>query len=413
MTYSAFEGFGIELEYMIVNENTLDVLPIADRLLDAVGGAEDMDVERGDAAWSNELALHVIEIKTAGPAQDLAAAARTFRHQVSDMSALLQTEGACLLPTGMHPWMNPLKETKLWPHQNNEIYQAFDRIFDCRGHGWSNLQSCHINFPFGTEEEFGRLHAAIRLALPLLPSIAASSPYKEGTRGEHLDSRLATYRSNCARVPLVTGNVIPEPVFTYGEYQNLLSQMYASIAPLDPEGILQEDWLNARGAIARFDRQAIEIRVLDTQECPEQDLAIAFFVTQLVEALYREDWISYEEQRKWTEFDLVEVFDAAVLSGQTAEVSSEYTRALGSKASRLREVASDLFERLIPRSSPHRTRLELIRDEGSLAERIVRRIERTPSEHPGSPAHPGERERLFVVYSNLAECLASGAPYIP
>jgi gamma-glutamyl:cysteine ligase YbdK (ATP-grasp superfamily) len=109
--------------------------------------------------------------------------------------------------------MDPLRETKLWPHQNNEIYQAFDRIFDCRGHGWSNLQSCHINFPFETEEEFGRLHAAIRLVLPLLPALAASSPYKEGVRGEDLDTRLATYRTNCARVPLVTGNVIPEQVF--------------------------------------------------------------------------------------------------------------------------------------------------------------------------------------------------------
>lgn len=413
MSYAAFEGFGIELEYMIVHEDTLDVLPIADRLLDAVGGAEDMDVERGDAAWSNELALHVIEIKTAGPARDLAQAARTFRNQISEISTLLQEEGACLLPTGMHPWMDPQRETRLWPHQNNEIYAAFDRIFDCRGHGWSNLQSCHINFPFATEEEFGRLHAAIRLVLPLLPALAASSPYREGRRAEYLDTRLATYRTNCARVPLVTGHVIPEPVFTYEGYEELLGRIYASIAPLDPEGILQEEWLNARGAIARFDRNAIEIRVLDTQECPEQDLALAFFTTQLVEALYREDWISYEEQSLWTELELAEIFSAALHAGRTTEISRDYARVIGCRAENMLEASSELVKRLVPTSSSHRARLDLILEEGNLAERVVRRVQRKPSVRPGSTTPTGERERLFVVYSNLADCLASGTPYVP
>ena len=50
------------------------------------------------------------------------------------------------------------------------------------------------------------------------------------------------------------------------------------IAPLDPDGTLQHEWLNSRGAIARFDRNAIEIRVLDIQECPVADLAICFQV---------------------------------------------------------------------------------------------------------------------------------------
>ena len=50
--------------------------------------------------------------------------------------------------------------------------------------------------------------------------------------------------------------------------------MYDDIAPLDPDAVLQHEWLNARGAIARFDRNTIELRVLDVQECPRADLAI-------------------------------------------------------------------------------------------------------------------------------------------
>lgn len=55
----AFDGYGIELEYMIVDRDTLAVRPIADRLV-----GEDGEVSRGHYAWSNEVVLHVIELKT-------------------------------------------------------------------------------------------------------------------------------------------------------------------------------------------------------------------------------------------------------------------------------------------------------------------------------------------------------------
>ena len=44
--YRAFSGYGLELEYMIVDATTLNVSPIADRVLGALGPAEDMDVVR-------------------------------------------------------------------------------------------------------------------------------------------------------------------------------------------------------------------------------------------------------------------------------------------------------------------------------------------------------------------------------
>src|SRR5690606_24570983 len=64
---SLFEGFGIELEYMIVDRERLDVLPAADRVLEREAGAPVHEVEVGPVAWSNELVAHVIEIKTNGP----------------------------------------------------------------------------------------------------------------------------------------------------------------------------------------------------------------------------------------------------------------------------------------------------------------------------------------------------------
>src|SRR5690606_13182886 len=99
-----FEAIGIELEYMIVDAETLDVRPIADALLTREAGAPVLSLDRGPVAWSNELALHVIELKTNGPTVDLDRAALDFQANVRAASAHLSPLAARLLPTGMHPW---------------------------------------------------------------------------------------------------------------------------------------------------------------------------------------------------------------------------------------------------------------------------------------------------------------------
>ena len=69
--YHLFEVYGVELEYMLVDAETLDVRPVADELLARLGGAITSDVERGPVTWSNELAAHVVELKTTEPVQCL------------------------------------------------------------------------------------------------------------------------------------------------------------------------------------------------------------------------------------------------------------------------------------------------------------------------------------------------------
>src|SRR6185436_9089214 len=93
-----FEGYGVELEYMIVDAHTLDVRPIADRLILAEHGAIENEIERGAFAWSNEIARHVVEIKTNGPVARLAGIARGFAAETTRIDALLAPHGARLLP---------------------------------------------------------------------------------------------------------------------------------------------------------------------------------------------------------------------------------------------------------------------------------------------------------------------------
>jgi carboxylate-amine ligase len=158
-TLALFEGIGIELEYMIVNRDTLDVLPVADELLKSVVGSYSNDYEKEDICWSNELALHVVELKTCRPVASLSETADLFQHDVNRINEILSNFNGMLMPTGAHPWMDPCREAKLWPHGQRTIYETYHRIFNCEGHGWTNLQSCHLNLPFNGSDEFGRLHA--------------------------------------------------------------------------------------------------------------------------------------------------------------------------------------------------------------------------------------------------------------
>jgi len=404
-----FEGFGIELEYMIVDAGNLAVKPCADRLLHLVGGGYDQEVDRGAVLWSNELQLHVIEMKSNGPVRSLGALAPAFAEQVRDILDLLAPLGATLLPTGMHPWMDPARELQLWPHDNAEIYAAFDRIFGCQGHGWANLQSMHINLPFANDDEFGRLHAAIRLVLPLIPGLAASSPLVEGRLTGTLDNRLEAYRTNCARIPSVTGQVVPEAVYSCEGYQQqILQAIYRDLALLDPEGVLAYEWVNARGAIARFDRMAIEIRTADTQECPRADLAIAELVIAVVRSLVDEKHSETATQQS-VDTEMLARFhqDSVRSAGAATWPTREYLALFGIDGERLsvRETWAQLAEKLLPRDHSTKERdgaLQVIFDEGTLAERITSALN-------GSPGQARQR----AVYHRLAECLAQGASFQP
>jgi len=396
-----FEGWGIELEYMIVSRDTLDVLPVSDQVLHAVSGTYASEVPRGATSWSNELVLHVIETKTNGPAASLHGLAAEFQADVAAIDAILAPLGGRLMPTGMHPWMDPFAETKLWPHDYNAVYEAFNRIFDCRGHGWSNLQSTHINLPFADDAEFGRLHAAIRLVLPILPALAASSPLMDGGATGVLDNRLEVYRQNAHKLPSLSGKVVPERFWTRADYEGvLLAGLYRDVAPHDPDGILQEEWLNARGAIARFDRHAIEIRVLDIQECPLADLAIAALAGEAVRAGVDEVWQSTAAQQEWEVGPLAAILLACIRDVGAAVIDdARYLEAFGFP--RGRATAAELWRHLraelLPEAGEFAHALYVILEKGTLARRILLALDGDTS-----------REKLAKVYQRLCDCLARG-----
>ncbi len=401
-----FQGFGVELEYMIVDGETLSALPITDQVIHAVVGSYESEIEVDALCWSNELVLHVIELKTNGPANRLEGLAGVFSDHVREINRLLKPLGARLMPTGMHPWFDPGSETQLWPHEYSPVYEAYNRIFNCQGHGWSNLQSIHLNLPFLDDAEFGALHAAIRLVLPIMPALAASTPLIELRLTGLLDNRLDVYRSNAATVPSIAGRVIPEPAYTRSEYDRVILQpMYRDIAPKDPEGVLQDEFLNSRGAIARFVRNTIEIRVLDIQECPQADLAVVALIVAALKALIAGRWISLDRLKAWPTDPLADIFFATVADGEaTLLTNRDYLKAFGIdgvKRCRAGELWRHIADAVLPAGDPATTEfqapLQVILGEGTLARRILRALD-------GDASKP----RVARLYRELCDCLAAG-----
>jgi len=310
------------------------------------------------------------------------------------------------MPGAMHPWMNPATETHLWPHDQAPIYQAYDRIFDCKKHGQANLQSMHLNLPFANDAEFARLHAAVRLLLPILPAIAASSPLADGKPSGYLDTRMEAYSTAVQCVPSAIGQVIPDTINSHAEYEaQILAPLYRDIAPLDPQGVLQHEWLNARGAIPRFDRNAIEIRVIDVQECPQADLAIAAAATAVIRALYDDRWSPLAMQQAISTDSLAKILHTCIRDADQAVIDDAgYLRLLGLSDRQYR--AGELWLHLINRTGLNRSTfwvetLRVMLEHGPLARRILRAVGTDRS-----------RERLQSVYRELCDCLEAGRLFV-
>ncbi|MCW7753020.1 glutamate-cysteine ligase family protein [Desulfobotulus sp. H1] len=398
-----FEGYGIEIELMIVDAATLTVRALAETLLREGNGPVSNERSLGRVRISNELAAHVIEFKTPGPAAGFTGLTEDFRSAVDEVNRLLKVHGARLLGTGMHPFMNPFEEAVLWPHGQKEIYNAYHRIFDCRGHGWVNLQSVHLNLPFCGADEFGRLHAAIRCVLPLLPGLCASTPMADGQLTPYCDTRLAVYRKNQQRIPEIAGSIIPEAVFDPRSYEReILLPMYHAIAPMDPDEVLRGEWLNSRGAIARFERNAIEIRLVDTQENVEADVAVMGLVAAVVRGFVEERLAPLNIQKQAGTRMLADCLNQAIVDGESALVSDPGLIALYGldRPKRAGDIWKAWYDRLLPHCPellPVASFLEKRLEQGTLSSRIRQSL----GEHP-SP------ERVRAVYGKLADCLATG-----
>ncbi len=114
MPFHLFERFGIEIEFALVNRDSLRVAPVVDLLLREAAALPAARVESesvptwpdeitlGPITVGNELSAHVLELKVSEPAPSLDGLADHFASTIASLRPALDRLGVMLLPSGMH-----------------------------------------------------------------------------------------------------------------------------------------------------------------------------------------------------------------------------------------------------------------------------------------------------------------------
>jgi len=394
--YKPLEVLGPEHELSIVDQE-LKALPISDKVIKAYCGKTQNFIELPDFTFGKEMQLHVVEIKANHPFASPRQFEETMHNAVVTLSDFLHEKfGANLLGTGMHPLLK-LEETGIWPHHHKRIYEEYGRVFNLKQHGWLNIQSFHLNVPYSKEADGILQHNLLANICPYLPAIAASSPIYESALHENVDNRLAFYKVNQREVPSVTGDVVPEYASSFNIYRKEVIGKYTR--DLARAGtahtILNREWVNSRGVIFRFDRKALELRVMDEQECIKSDVALSCFVRAVLRGL-----MSAEPELLPYEI-LVKDFNAVIVDGLCAKVQNPH----GPTA---RDVCQRLFEVAWAHADQEeKNYLSLVKkriEEGSLSDAIRRNVLKEAQS-------VGLGEAIVKVYSTLIRCLAANEPY--
>jgi gamma-glutamyl:cysteine ligase YbdK (ATP-grasp superfamily) len=338
-----------------------------------------------------------MEIKANAPFKSPLLFEETMQNAVATLLDFLRKKyHAHLLGTGMHPLLR-LEETSVWPHRHRKIYHELSKFFNLKQHGWLNIQSFHLNLPYSREDKGVLLHNLLAGLCAYLPAISASSPICEGAIGPNVDNRLYFYKVNQREVPSITGDVIPEPVSSFAQYRKDIIGRYSEDLAKAGAGktILFKEWINSRGVIFRFDRSALEVRVMDEQECVKSDVALSCFIRAALRGLIAERAEPLSHQL------LVSDFNSVMAKGLNAKV-------LHPNGETARQVCQHLFNLALENAAADEKKyLWIVKkriESGNLSdlirERVLKKTQKTDF-----------TEAILSVYSTLIKCLADNKPY--
>jgi gamma-glutamyl:cysteine ligase YbdK (ATP-grasp superfamily) len=266
---------GTEHEYSI-NDKDFRPLPISDKIIEGISGAVSDEVPFGGISLSKELQKHVLELIPARPGT-LGFLEESLYRGLCDLYRATNYEYG-FLGLGMHPLLN-LGETTYWDHDEQDYYQAYDRLFNIKQHGWLNIQALQINVPY--EDELVSMFNKIRALMPYLVAVSASSPVVEGKKTPYMDNRLVYYRENQIQIPEICHGILPEKLESVNDYIEVNRGIYSQLKSCQAE-ILCHEWVNSRGVIVRFTRKCLEIKAIDEQECLHSDMAMTAFLLALL-----------------------------------------------------------------------------------------------------------------------------------
>jgi gamma-glutamyl:cysteine ligase YbdK (ATP-grasp superfamily) len=386
------DSIALTMDLCVVDHTTRQAAPLAAWALSRTASPT------GEARWTSERREHVLTLSVSKPTKRPFSLAKRMKVEVRTMNALLAERNALLVPLAAHPFSDGATQAH---HAGDPANAVLAKLFDLRLPGWSNSQITGLRLPFSNDDEFSRLHASVRLLLPLLPAIGAASPFLRGAPTGIMSARTDACLHHVEALPELIGPVIPEAVFSEEDYyRTVFSPMAQALARGDGGHVLDHFSMNARAAVARFDRGDVELRVMDVQECVSANLALAELTMCVLRAMGSGRWVSPYLQRAWIEDDLYPIFQQTVREGGQAVITNrDYLLMFGlMKQDQMsaQKIWQHLFVELYgDLSDDCRRVLAHILEHGCLAFRMLRKVGRKPS-----PA------ALADLVDALGQCLA-------
>ena len=162
--------------------------------------------------------------------------------------------------------------------------------------------------------------------------------------------------------------------------------------------------MNSRGAIARFDRGAVEIRLVDIQECPDADIAIAEWEVAVLKGLVEGAFASEAEIRALDTDALAKILLATTHSAERTVINdSDFLKIwkIGASEMTAGELVQKITDRVKSKISTHSQELlENLFKRGTLASALVKAVGADPI-----------RDDFVYEYGKLAKCLAENRLY--
>ena len=394
--YKSLDILGPEHEFSIVDKE-LNILPISDKIIEAYCGKIVDFVNLPGVSFGKEASMHVLELNAKTPFRSPERFEETMQSALSTVLSFINEKfDAHLLGGGMHPLLK-LDQTWIWPHSHQEINKEYQKIFDFNQHGWLNIQSFQLNLASFRENESVRLHNELAHLAAYLPAIAASSPIFEGQLGPYVDNRLHFYKLGYREVPSIVGDIVPKYVSSFEQYKKEVIGGYS--ADLAEKGaakeLLDKEWMNSRGLMFRFCRSALELRILDEQECIKSDVAFSCFIRAVLRGLLSKkcELVSHSI--------LVSDLNSIIQNGLNALVNHPNGKTA-------RQVCLYFFKLAYENATKSEKKyLWIIKkriEEGSISELIRGRV-------LNKAKTSSFKEAILSVYSPLIKCLSENKPY--
>ncbi|HEX6701896.1 MAG TPA: YbdK family carboxylate-amine ligase [Gaiellaceae bacterium] len=242
----------VEEEFALLDPNTLELVSRFEELQAAARGTVLEEHLVG------ELIASEVEIKT-GRTESFAEAAPRMAERRAQLAALAGDLGVGLGATGTHPWSRWQDQRIIdTPHyrRNNEILQYVV---------WRNTSfGLHVHVAIRGADRAIAVHNALRVFLPELLALSASSPFVEGVNSGLHSARTQIFTRMFPRCG------IPDPFTGWAEFEDYVRVLYATGSITEHTQL----WWTVRPHLAF---PTVELRICDAQpELPEAQSLAAF-----------------------------------------------------------------------------------------------------------------------------------------